>query len=337
MELLVCGNKKLLLATEIISEILSQNGRTVDFKLCSGSQEFSDCPRGVGGWDVSIANDALRDVGAALIFADDERDWKPFSEPFGPYPNWPAYIYAAENVNVPYKLISFGSSSAWVFEWHHAQHRDPPSRELLEFAFSDRLNDSHKITPSQLTFQFLLKEVCQMLGIEMLEFCDPPSLSGCGLPIGKKAFFSYRRRESLDFVVRVAADIDARYGVGMSIIDVTSIASGDDFRLAIDDLIKDAGVVLPIISENWLGNDIHCHDDHVRYELERAITYNSQLLPILQNGATMPQASKLPNLMRPMATINAVNVWSDPKYYELCLEHFFTALDRAIWRSLAQQ
>jgi hypothetical protein len=81
--------------------------------------------------------------------------------------------------------------------------------------------------------------------------------------------------------------------------DVDSIQLGDDFVDVITRAVGSCDVLLALIGERWLTiTDEHGRrclddpDDFVRLEIEAALTRNVRVIPILVDGARMPNADE---------------------------------------------
>jgi hypothetical protein len=136
-----------------------------------------------------------------------------------------------------------------------------------------------------------------------------------------KIFISYRRKDSQLVCDRMYGSLTDVFGVGQVFRDISAIAGGLDFRLAIEQALRDAKVVLVLIGPQWLtsmddagGRRLNDPNDRVRQEIELALRKNLIIIPVLVQQATMPRESELPPSLGPMAFRNARVVRPDPDY-----------------------
>ncbi len=131
-----------------------------------------------------------------------------------------------------------------------------------------------------------------------------------------KIFISYRRDDSAATCGHIYERLVARFGKDAVFIDVENITYGADFEQVIRNILVHCGVQLVVIGPHWMdglaGRQQHeAHSDYVRLEIEAALKQQIQLLPVLVQGARMPDANDLPETLRPLTRFNAVPV----RYY----------------------
>ena len=135
-----------------------------------------------------------------------------------------------------------------------------------------------------------------------------------------KVFVSYRRDDSPYVAGRVFESLVERFGPGAVLRDVDSFPLGVDFRKSIDHAVADATVVLVVVGRSWLGAQsatdrrIDSQADFVRIEIAAALARGIPVVPLLVDGATMPDASALPDDIRDFAFRNAVPIRPDPDF-----------------------
>ena len=102
-----------------------------------------------------------------------------------------------------------------------------------------------------------------------------------------RLFLSYRRQDSSLFTDRIYDDLVKTFGKESIFRDLSSIASGKDFRVEIRSGIKKSDVVLVIIGSKWANiatedGQLRLFDpgDYVRFEIEEAIRENKADNPI---------------------------------------------------------
>jgi len=141
-------------------------------------------------------------------------------------------------------------------------------------------------------------------------------------------FISYRRSDSAAIAGRIHDRLDAHYGASSVFLDVDDIPPGTDFREHIRQTLKECRVVLALVGPRWLGVDgaaprrIDSDDDPVRAEIEMALREKVALIPLLVDGAQMPEPADLPHSLRDFAYLNAARVENS--------REFHTQIDRLI-------
>lgn len=135
-----------------------------------------------------------------------------------------------------------------------------------------------------------------------------------------KVFVSYRRDDSPYVAGRVFESLVERFGTGAVLRDVDSFPLGVDFRKSIDHAVSDATVVLVVVGRSWLGPQsttdrrIDSAADFVRIEIAAALARGIPVVPLLVDGAAMPDATTLPEDIRDFAFRNAVHIRPDPDF-----------------------
>ena len=105
--------------------------------------------------------------------------------------------------------------------------------------------------------------------------------------------------------------------MGEIFFDVASIEPGADFVAAIKHALGRDPVCLVMIGPSWRGprSDggmrIDQAEDVVRNEVEAALAGGLRLIPVLANGATMPQPHSLPEALQPLSSLSAVALRHD--------------------------
>lgn len=134
----------------------------------------------------------------------------------------------------------------------------------------------------------------------------------------KKIFISYRRADSqwpadrLKEVLAAHVDDPARD----IFMDVDNIPLGVNFLQYVDARVKQCDVLLALIGPAWLnvrddktgGRRLDDPEDFVRLEIGAALARGIPVVPVLLDGATMPQAADLPANLRELSLRNGVDV-----------------------------
>lgn len=125
---------------------------------------------------------------------------------------------------------------------------------------------------------------------------------------------SYRRSDSSAITGRIFDHLTAYYGEESVFMDIDNIPVGMDFRTKINETLQRTDVVLAVIGANWLGTGaggavrMHEPTDPVRVEIETALTQKTPIIPVLVDGAKMPNSTALPAEFGNFAYLNAAEV-----------------------------
>jgi DNA uptake protein ComE-like DNA-binding protein len=133
---------------------------------------------------------------------------------------------------------------------------------------------------------------------------------------GPRVFISYRRSDCQAQANGLYDGLSHRLPGASVFMDIDSIPPGADFEQHIRREIEICDLVLVLIGDNWLdrsgdgsGRRIDTAGDFVRLEIESALASpRVKVLPVLVEGARMPSAAELPESVRPLARINAMEL-----------------------------
>ena len=129
-----------------------------------------------------------------------------------------------------------------------------------------------------------------------------------------KIVISYRRADSAGMTGRIYDRLEKRYGKSALFIDFDDIPVGINFRKHIDGILNECDLVLAVIGPKWLGHNeagllrIKDADDPVRLEMETALKGNIPIVPVLVDGAVIPNATQLPDTLQSLPDFNAATV-----------------------------
>jgi TIR domain len=128
-------------------------------------------------------------------------------------------------------------------------------------------------------------------------------------------FISYRRDGALIHARALFERLSREFGPDEVFIDLEGIEYGVDFVDVLDRQLKGCQVMLALIDPEWAtATDKHGHRridreyDYVRTEIVSALARGVRTVPVLIEGAEMPDPETLPELMRPLARRNALNL-----------------------------
>lgn len=138
----------------------------------------------------------------------------------------------------------------------------------------------------------------------------------------KSIFISYRRITSIDITGRIYDRLIAHFGENSVFKDVDSIPFGVDFRHHLEQEVSHCPVLLAIIDPQWLRvTDDHGKpklanpSDWVRVEIEAALRRDRLVIPVLVNGATLPEDAALPEGLRGLVHRQSAVVRCDPDFH----------------------
>ena len=136
-----------------------------------------------------------------------------------------------------------------------------------------------------------------------------------------RIFISYRRKDSAYVTGRIYDRLQSQFPRDLVFKDVDAIPRAANFREVIASAIAECDVLLAVIGNGWLSaKNSHVQprlsdpDDPVRAELEMALKRNVPIIPLLLDDMEMPSKQLLPDALRPLADLNALQVHPDPYF-----------------------
>ncbi|MFZ3359249.1 MAG: TIR domain-containing protein [Xanthobacteraceae bacterium] len=129
-----------------------------------------------------------------------------------------------------------------------------------------------------------------------------------------KIAISYRRADSEAMTGRIFDRLAGHFGREVIFRDIDSIPPGIDFRVHINEMLRQTNILLAVIGPDWLGpssggaDRIQQESDAVRVEIETALRRRTPLIPILIGNTRMPSSDQLPPSLKDFAFRNAVRV-----------------------------
>jgi uncharacterized membrane protein YhaH (DUF805 family) len=150
-----------------------------------------------------------------------------------------------------------------------------------------------------------------------------------------RIFINYRRGDSQGAAGRLYDRLLEHFKREQLFMDVDAIEPGVDFVKSLDEQVADCSAFVAVIGPGWAS----AHDsggrrrldnpaDYVRVELESALKRDIRVIPVLVDGAVMPQPSDLPASLQSLARRNAVEV-AHHRFAEDC-DHLALAIKRAL-------
>lgn len=150
-----------------------------------------------------------------------------------------------------------------------------------------------------------------------------------------RVFISYRREDTAGYAGRLYDSLSSRLADADVFMDVGGIELGVDFTAAISDAVGSCDVMLALIGTRWVTaatpagiRRLDDTDDYVVTEISAALERQIRVIPVLIEGARMPEAADLPNRIRDLARRNALNL--DTAGWSTDLEVLAAALRRVV-------
>jgi hypothetical protein len=130
-----------------------------------------------------------------------------------------------------------------------------------------------------------------------------------------RIFLNYRRDDAAWPTGWLFDRLVEHFGDGQVFKDVDSIELGDDFVQKITGAVASCAVVLTVIGKRWLtvtGEQGHRRlddpEDFVRVEIEAAFARGVRVIPVLVDGAQMPDKADLPATLAQLANRQALEL-----------------------------
>jgi formylglycine-generating enzyme required for sulfatase activity len=138
-------------------------------------------------------------------------------------------------------------------------------------------------------------------------------------------FISYRRTDSQHITDRIHDQMMALFGENNVFQDVENIPLGADFPDVLRAEIEKCDVILVIIGHQW-GRLMHerraLPTDFVRLEIEIALALRAEqgklVIPVMVDGAVMPDIALLPDSIVPLCRLNAARIRPNPDFKRDC-------------------
>jgi hypothetical protein len=128
-------------------------------------------------------------------------------------------------------------------------------------------------------------------------------------------FISYRREDSRHAAGRLVDRLAHRLPREQLFMDVDAIEPGLDFHRVIDAKLSECDVLLAVIGPHWADSRdatgarrLDNPDDYVRLEIGAALQRDIRVIPVLVDGAPVPNRDSLPEPLKPLTRRNAVRL-----------------------------
>jgi hypothetical protein len=136
--------------------------------------------------------------------------------------------------------------------------------------------------------------------------------------MAKKIFISYRRADTAPVARNLYDRFSRLIGKNNVFLDVGTIDAGENFERKIKDAIGKSSAILVLIGKKWVepastGAKPRLWEerDHVRAEVRAALQGAALTLPVLADGAAMPDADLLPGDIAEITKLNAPPLRTD--------------------------
>ena len=123
-------------------------------------------------------------------------------------------------------------------------------------------------------------------------------------------FISYRRADSQDAVNLIYDALVDSLGERSVFRDVEFMPLGRSIRDNIERIIASCEAVILVVGPSWMGGEptgrrtrIWNENDYVRAEVEAAIKLGVRIIPLLIDGATLPDRARLPESVQPVCEL----------------------------------
>ena len=128
-------------------------------------------------------------------------------------------------------------------------------------------------------------------------------------------FISYRREDAAGFAGRIYDRLIQTLGRESVFIDVDNIPAGLDFVDVLSERVGRCDALIAVIGRNWLAaadrdnrRRVDDPNDFVRIEIGSALERSVPVIPVLVDGAAMPNADDLPDGLKKLARRQGIEI-----------------------------
>ncbi len=151
----------------------------------------------------------------------------------------------------------------------------------------------------------------------------------------RAVFLSYRREETRHIAGRLADRLTERLGPAQVFMDVETIEPGADFTATIARAVASCRILIALIGPTWATASsrrrrrrLEDPDDLVVLEIRAALERGIPVIPVLVDGARMPDRDELPEALQGLVRRNAVRLDHDTFRSDITV--VLTAVDRIL-------
>jgi hypothetical protein len=131
-------------------------------------------------------------------------------------------------------------------------------------------------------------------------------------------FISYRRQDSSGAARWLYSSLQRTFGPDSVFMDVEGIRTSDEWAQQIDQALKRATLLIPVIGPHWLRiadefgrRRIDREDDWVRNEIRHALVERIPILPVLLSKTPLPEKAALPEPLQGLVARQAFDLRDD--------------------------
>jgi formylglycine-generating enzyme required for sulfatase activity len=165
--------------------------------------------------------------------------------------------------------------------------------------------------------------------------CHPAKMSG-------KIFISYRRDDSAGWSGRLSDRLKNHFPSNQIFMDVDTLDPGVDFVEAIEEVVGACDVLIAVMGNRWLTSSdrrgrrrLDIAEDLVRLEIATALKRGIRVVPVLVEGAMMPETGELPDDLKALVRRNALEIGHIR--FDADSEHLVNAVERALGKAREQR
>lgn len=153
-----------------------------------------------------------------------------------------------------------------------------------------------------------------------------------------RVFISYRRSDSTAYAGHLRSDLRTRFGANQVFMDFDNIAPGAQFRAAIETALGSSTVMVAMIGRLWASreaggmNRLDDPNDFVRMEIATALARDMSVIPVLVQGATIPDPASLPEELKPLSGRQALKI--DDEHWDYDVERLIQSIEDRSPRTL---
>ena len=132
-----------------------------------------------------------------------------------------------------------------------------------------------------------------------------------------RVFISYRWKDASGVAEHLYYALRKRWGARYIRMDHHDISPGTEFNQAALEQIAKSDALLVVIGPRWLPDRLASPADFVRQEIEKALEKKVRVIPVLVDGASLPDADALPPSLRPLLERRAFELSNQRLAYDV--------------------
>ncbi len=149
-------------------------------------------------------------------------------------------------------------------------------------------------------------------------------------------FISYRRSGASKTAYRLKDRLKETFGPDRVFVDVEDIEAGLPFDQVIRTALTHCSIALIVIGPRWATmrdpederTRLADPEDWVRREVELAMASGVRVIPLLVDGASMPDPTELPESLRPFAGLQSEKLSEEETYWHYDMQRLIDTLER---------